>query len=166
MMPLAQLDGSHRSEAGRAGAEVVADLHVTVHWHRHTSSLTSIPWVLPDGIHTTTPPKPDSFDQGVTKRCRLSYLTNSTRVYEPKCGGWGLPGFRVSANEYSCAHKAQIHFGDLTPYLIFGFDAWFRPIACRWETLLSAVLTLISYSVADKLTFKYYPRNRGTYEQI
>jgi hypothetical protein len=24
--------------------------------------------------------------QGVTKRCRLSWLTNSALVYEPKCG--------------------------------------------------------------------------------
>ncbi len=54
--------------------------------------------------------------QGVTKRCRLSWLTNSTLVYEPKCGGesWSCG---VSANEYSCAHGAQINFGDLTPYL-------------------------------------------------
>jgi hypothetical protein len=35
--------------------------------------------------------------QGVTKRCRLSWLTNS--AYEPKCGGRGqLRG----PNEYSC----------------------------------------------------------------
>ncbi len=27
--------------------------------------------------------------QGVTKRCRLSWLTNSARVYEPKSGGRG-----------------------------------------------------------------------------
>jgi hypothetical protein len=27
--------------------------------------------------------------QGVTKRCRLSLLTNSALVYEPKCGGGG-----------------------------------------------------------------------------
>jgi hypothetical protein len=27
--------------------------------------------------------------QGVTKRCRLSWLTNSALVYEPKCGRWG-----------------------------------------------------------------------------
>jgi hypothetical protein len=26
----------------------------------------------------------------------------------------------VSANEYSCAHGAQINFGDLTPYLTYG----------------------------------------------
>ena len=54
-----------------------------------------------------------SCGQGVTKRCRLSLLTNSTLVYEPKCGGRG--GCGVSANEYSCTHGAQINFRDLTP---------------------------------------------------
>ncbi len=44
-------------------------------------------------------------------------VTNSTLVYEPKCGGGG---YRVSANEYSCAHGAQINLGDLTPYLTYG----------------------------------------------
>ncbi len=48
---------------------------------------------------------------GVTKTCRLSWLTNSTLVYEPKCGGGG--SCLVSANEYSCTHGAQINFGDL-----------------------------------------------------
>ncbi len=42
------------------------------------------------GPHTHT-------KQGVTKRCRLSWLTNSALVYEPKCGGRGSCG--VSANE-------------------------------------------------------------------
>ncbi len=37
--------------------------------------------------------------QGVTKRCRLSWLTNSAHVYGPKC---------------CCAHGAQINFRDLT----------------------------------------------------
>jgi hypothetical protein len=37
--------------------------------------------------------------------------------YEPNCGEReGVVG--VSANEYSCAHRAQkINFGDLTPYI-------------------------------------------------
>jgi hypothetical protein len=35
--------------------------------------------------HWTSFPK--SWDQGVSKRCRLSWLTNSALVYEPKCGG-------------------------------------------------------------------------------
>jgi hypothetical protein len=58
--------------------------------------------------------------QGVTKRCRLSWLTNSALIYEPKCGGMG-GGCGVSAIEYSsCTHGAQINFGDLTPYLSYG----------------------------------------------
>ncbi len=35
--------------------------------------------------------------QGVTKRCRLSLMTNSALAYEPKC--------RVSANENSCTRS-------------------------------------------------------------
>jgi hypothetical protein len=48
----------------------------------------------------------DGFSQGVTKRCRLSLLTNSGLVYESKCGGMGGGGCGcgVSANEYSCPH--------------------------------------------------------------
>jgi hypothetical protein len=45
-----------------------------------------------------------------------SWLTNSALVYEPKYGGGGGDCV-VSAHEYSCAHGAQIYFGDLTPYL-------------------------------------------------
>ncbi len=42
-------------------------------------------------------------DQGVTKRCRLSLLTNSALVLRVQMRGeWGSCG--VSANEYSCAH--------------------------------------------------------------
>jgi hypothetical protein len=54
---------------------------------------------------------------GVTKRCRLYWLTNSDLVYESKCEGGG--GCGVSANEYSCALEAQINFGELTPYLTY-----------------------------------------------
>ncbi len=31
----------------------------------------------------------EAFTQGITKRCRLSWLTNSDLVYELKCGGSG-----------------------------------------------------------------------------
>jgi hypothetical protein len=48
----------------------------------------------------------DSSDQGVTKRCRLSWLTNSALVYEPKCGGrGGVEG--VSADENSCTQEPK-----------------------------------------------------------
>ncbi len=56
---------------------------------------------------------------GVTKRCRLSWLTKSAIEYEPRCGGRGK-GCKDSANEYSCAHEAQINFVDLTLYLTHG----------------------------------------------
>jgi hypothetical protein len=58
--------------------------------------------------------------QGVTKRCRLSCLTNSVLVYEPICGGKGVGIAGVAANKYSCAHGAQINFKDLTPFLSYG----------------------------------------------
>jgi hypothetical protein len=63
-----------------------------------------------------------SLRQGVTERCRLSWLTYSDLVYEPKCGedraGRG-GGCGVSANEYSCACEAQINIGNLTPYITY-----------------------------------------------
>ncbi len=34
----------------------------------------------------------EGYEQGVTKRRRLSWLTNSALVYEPKCGGIGGGG--------------------------------------------------------------------------
>ncbi len=48
--------------------------------------------------------RPNPFNQGDTKRFRLTLLTNSALVYESQCGGWGGGGGGVSANEYSCAH--------------------------------------------------------------
>jgi hypothetical protein len=57
--------------------------------------------------------------QGVKERCRLSWLTNSDLVYAQLRGEGGCG---VSASEYSCAHGAQINFGDLTPYLTYAID--------------------------------------------
>ncbi len=55
----------------------------------------------------------------LTKRCRLSWLTNSPLVnmWAQMLGGGGCG---VSASEYSCTRGAQINFGDLTLYLIYG----------------------------------------------
>ncbi len=57
--------------------------------------------------------------QGVTKRCRLSWLTNSALVYEPKYEGRGgeLRGLSQCEQLYT---GAQINLGDLTPYLTYG----------------------------------------------
>ncbi len=57
--------------------------------------------------------------KGVTKRCCLSWLTNSVHIYEPKCEGWGGGGCGVSANENGCAHGAYINFGDIFLLEIF-----------------------------------------------
>jgi hypothetical protein len=60
-----------------------------------------------------------SYNQGVINRCLLSWLTNSPLVYEPKCGGVeGLGGL----GHPSCAHRAQIYFGDLPPYLTYAYN--------------------------------------------
>jgi hypothetical protein len=84
--------------------------------------------------------------QGVTKRCRLSWLTSSAFEHEPKCGGMG-----VSANEYSCAHGAQVNFRDLIPYITYVSDnrntSWFsfHPsfIQCTFCTHINKVAHLI-----------------------
>ncbi len=69
--------------------------------------------------------------QGVTNRCRLSWLTNSALivVYEPKCGRRG--GVVVSQTMSTAVHTgAQINFGDLTPYLTYcvgqGLKSFFK----------------------------------------
>ncbi len=41
-----------------------------------------------------------SLSQGTRNRCRLSWLTNSTLVYEPKGGGRGGEGCGVSAGQW------------------------------------------------------------------
>ncbi len=58
--------------------------------------------------------------QGVTKRCRLSWLTK--RAPQMRAGG----SCGVSANEYSCTQGPQyVTFGDLTPYLTYDFTSGF-----------------------------------------
>ncbi len=102
--------------------------------------------------------------QGITKRCRPSWQTNSALVYDPKCGGCGGGLREVSANEYSCAHGAQINFGDLTPYL---FNPWFdlfrKPeyrhvIGSLGTTALHTLLPLVSQIAQVGLL--YYPAQK------
>ncbi len=62
-----------------------------------------------------------TYNQGVIKRCRLSWLTNSALVYETKCGGRGC-GCGVSANEYSCTYTQtsnKLWRSTVAPYLTF-----------------------------------------------
>ncbi len=78
----------------------------------------------------------EGYRHGVTKRCRLSWLTNSALVYEPKCEGSGGVG-GVSANELYT--EAQIHFGDMgtgqffklvnmAPPLVWPKSLWQNPV--------------------------------------
>ncbi len=53
-------------------------------------------------------------NQGVTKRCRLSWRANSALVNEPKCGG--VRGVLRGLSLYSCTQEPK----DLTPYLTYG----------------------------------------------
>jgi hypothetical protein len=61
----------------------------------------------------------NGFWQGVTKRCRLPWLTNSDLVY---AGGGGSCG--VSAMSTAVYTGAQINFGDLPLYLTYRFWWW------------------------------------------
>ncbi len=47
----------------------------------------------------------DLFIQGVTNRCRLSWLTNSALVYKPKCGGMGVAGSQLMSTVVHMEHK-------------------------------------------------------------
>ncbi len=60
--------------------------------------------------------KPRGTIRGLTKRCRLSLLTNSVLVYEPKCRG------ALSTAVNIAWHGAQINFGDPPPYLTYGHN--------------------------------------------
>jgi len=77
----------------------------------------------------------------------------------PNAGG----GCGVSANKYSCAHGAQINFGDLSPYLTYGelyhtcADRIARKIESSPKSFTPVLhkgritnLTCISYSMAEK----------------
>ncbi len=72
--------------------------------------------------------------QGVTKRCRLSWLTNSALVNEPKWGREGGQGGFAGPQLMSTAVQwytgAQINFGDLTPSLTYGCMVLFLLLCC------------------------------------
>jgi hypothetical protein len=65
-----------------------------------------------------------SLQQGVTKRCRLFWLTNSALVYEPKCGGQGggggVAGSQPMSTTVHMEHKYTLEI--LTPYLTYGLQ--------------------------------------------
>jgi hypothetical protein len=56
----------------------------------------------------------------MTGGLRIDVVYLGLPIDEPKCGGGRGRGCGASANEYSCAHGAQINLGDLNPYLTCG----------------------------------------------
>ncbi len=68
-------------------------------------------------------------DQRVTKRCRLSLLTNSALVYEPQCVGigWVARSQPWSTAVHITWHGAQINLGLINRYLTYDRDGSIRP---------------------------------------
>ncbi len=78
------------------------------------------------GLHLDN--NPVSVQPGVTKRCRLSWLTNSTLVYEPKCGGRG--GVAGSQPMSTAVHRC--------PNKLWRSDSIFNP--CEQQSTISIYL--------------------------
>jgi hypothetical protein len=57
--------------------------------------------------------------------------------------GKGSGGCGVSANEYSCAHGAQINFGDLTPYITYDLGCTLK---CEIYFTLNYCFTFLALS--------------------
>jgi hypothetical protein len=54
----------------------------------------------------------------------------------------GDGGCGVSDNEYSCAHGAQVNFGDLTPYLTFDLsEKYFQDHSLTQEYFMNMCLS-------------------------
>jgi hypothetical protein len=68
--------------------------------------------------------------QGITKICRLSWLTNSALVYEPKCGSGGGGGVAGSQPMSTVVQGTQINFRNLTSYL-----PKVKQLVCRYVPL-------------------------------
>jgi hypothetical protein len=67
----------------------------------------------------------DTGKQGVTKRCLLSWLTNSALVYEPICWGIGGRGWGVSASSCACTWSTnKLWRSNFTFNLYVGNNAW------------------------------------------
>ncbi len=64
----------------------------------------------------------------------------------PNAGMWGGGGCGFSANEYSCAHGAQINFGDLTPYLHGCWPPYFV-IESSWDFAVVGVFDAACFFV-------------------
>ncbi len=105
-------------------------------------------------------------EQGVTKRCRLSLLTNSAQqigVQMRVGGGGGIAGSQpMSTAVHITWHGAQINFGDLPSYLTYGLESE-RDIVralfgCAWESKSTLI-----YLRIWNLWFKFFKLAQCTY---
>ena len=65
--------------------------------------------------------------QWVTKRCRLSWLTNSVLVYEPKCGGGESCGASAISTAVHRSLKKLWRSNSI-------FNLWWPRKFCHWHT--------------------------------
>ncbi len=80
----------------------------------------------------------------ITKRCRLSWLTNSAAYLSPNAGGGrACGGLSQWVQLYT---EAQINFGDIAPYLTFGINIYLGVKGTRWRKQLGPLL-LFEYSM-------------------
>jgi hypothetical protein len=71
----------------------------------------------------------------------------------PNVGGWGDGVAGFSVYEYSCAHGAQINFGDLTPYLIYSQVGLELPISSSLKYIFDKSVQYIHIFLILKLFF-------------
>ncbi len=116
---------------------------------------TGTSWGAPSQPASCRPPRQRSnyLYQRVTKRCRLSWLTNSALVIRVQMRGEGWGSCGVSANEYSCAHHVTWSPNKLCRSTSI-FNLWFvqicfvvfqavlKPFLSSWSSR-AASLTLI-----------------------
>ncbi len=104
-----------------------------------------------------------ALSQRVTERCRLSWLTKSALVYEPKCGGGGggqLRGLSQWVQVYYTG--AQITFWDLIPYLTYAPSA-LHPFYGRCFTTTSRYpRNWVGCPRINKNKFRFEPKQTET----
>ena len=111
--------------------------------------------------------------QGVTKICRLSWLTNSTIVYEPYAGG-GLRGLSQWA-QLCTRSPNKLWRSTVIPYFIYGSNAyqfWDTRLYWTWsaeQSLKNMIFVIYAYEMSApikcRLTSKCpRPWNVGAHE--
>ncbi len=118
----------------------------------------------------------DSSHQRVTKRCRLQYLGWPIYIapsYKSPNAGGGKVGGLSQWVYCSCAHGAQINFGDLTPSLTFVstlvlltvlfMQFCFHPLWSRtqyfsvpWSFVLFTFSVVLLYSIVTFRILNYF----------